>query len=673
MTRLITAGVCLLLLCASTSFAATKASYEILHDPIGAIEADYEAGVLTYSEKAILQIKAIKAPDQLPAEYQIFEPTTQRSHSRSATLIIRDILTDWDILDGSAQAYISSVMTRWSTTYEYVSPSGYFRLHYNISGTHAVPVLDADSDGVPDYVERAAAYMDSSKDVHDVQGYLMPPSDGTRGGDSKFDVYFENMSYYGYAVPEFTGPEPWNDYGSYLVLHNTYTGFPPNYDPEGNQAGAAKATAAHEFHHCVQFAYDASESGWFMELDATHMEDIVYDHVDDNYNYISAFTQNPQTSLMEESIHAYASFIWGMYLVERFDTSLIKAAWEGARYSTIYTAVSDTLLGRYGWTQDSAFADFSLWNYFTGSRDDGLHYEEGSHYLPATAIKKTFSAYPVPIQVSPVGVAGYGACYIQFNPTGDIGKLRITFDGDNAGQWAAYVIKAHTDGSHTIDQLPLAASGWTGLIDVQDFNTYLHVTLVGINTQEFGSSRTFSYSASMLQPYEFTTSFVTDSQLYVNVSRIVNLRVKNLSPFSNAIKVVFWDAVGWVNAGNTSFTLQPGDSTVVGAVAKVPLGTSIGMTSQLTFSVESLNDPQIKETRQRNEVVVVQRGDINASGVIDGTDLAHLVSYMTIGLPVPNPLESANFNCMGIVDLPDLSMMIAYLTAGGLKPVCNPY
>ena len=47
-----------------------------------------------------------------------------------------------------------------------------------------------------------------------------------------------------------------------------------------------QVTAAHEYFHAVQFAYDFFEDGWFMEATATWAEDELYDSVNDNVNYL---------------------------------------------------------------------------------------------------------------------------------------------------------------------------------------------------------------------------------------------------------------------------------------------------------------------------------------------------------------------------------------------------
>ena len=72
------------------------------------------------------------------------------------------------------------------------------------------------------------------------------------------------MDYYGYTSFNNTSA------GTEIVMHNSFSGFPTNTDPEGNALGAAKVTAVHEFKHAIQFVYNQwSEPGWFIEADAT--------------------------------------------------------------------------------------------------------------------------------------------------------------------------------------------------------------------------------------------------------------------------------------------------------------------------------------------------------------------------------------------------------------------
>ena len=68
----------------------------------------------------------------------------------------------------------------------------------------------------------------------------------------------------------------------YCVLDNDFAeaqyGAPPMH--------SLRVTAAHEFFHAVQFAYDYGEDPWLMEATATWMEERVADDVNDNRQYL---------------------------------------------------------------------------------------------------------------------------------------------------------------------------------------------------------------------------------------------------------------------------------------------------------------------------------------------------------------------------------------------------
>lgn len=643
-------------------------------DPILAIEKDFQQDRLTLDEKAILQIKAIKNPRELPQKYQIFDLTTGKTASRSATMALKEIKVHWDQLSEETQQAFRDAFTRWSTTYTYDSPGGFFKLHYDTTGTHQVPSADDDFSGVPDFVEKCAAYCDTTYNVHMALGYLAPPSDGGLGGDEKFDVYFENMYYYGYAVPEGPGPEPWNDYYSYFVLNNDFLGFPPNTDPEGDQYGAAKVTAAHEFHHCVQFAYDLNEGTWFMELDATCWEDIIFDHSNDNYQYLGSFFNYPQKSLMENSSHAYSCFIWGLYLAQKFDTSLMVAIWQGARYDDVFNTLSDTLMARYGWMQDSAFADFAAWNFCTSLRDDGQHHEEALNY-PYVAVGRSHFSYPVNLQTSPCSPAGYGSCYVQFYPGSATGILRISFNGDNAREWMAYLVKSTANDVHEFEKLVLDTLTYYGTIDVPEFESYYRVALVGVNVSEFSDGAFFTYSAEILPPYSVASVVLTtDSAVYSGGTRGFEYQVFNTSPCNDIFTISAWADEGWITPDTYDKAILAGGDTIFSIPVYPVQGTSLGTMSNLYFKVRSWGDSTVTDSQTVVAKVMLQRGDVNFSGQIEIGDVTYLVAYLFGGGPLPIPvLVAADFDCTVEINITDLTSLVGYLFLGGTPPPCNPY
>ncbi|MDF1544358.1 MAG: hypothetical protein P1R58_04570 [bacterium] len=643
--------------------------------PVDLIESDYRAGRIDLDTKVLLQIQTIKTPDKLPQRYMSASGDVIRYTDRSATLILLEIRRVWDQLSPEVQLAASEVIQRLPAEFFYNSPGGFFKLHYNDTGVNAVPLADDNANTIPDFVENCAAYLDTAYEKHVALGYADPPSDGTEGGDSLYDIYFENIGFYGYVVNETQGPETWDDFITFMVMHNDFVGFPPNSDPESQVAGSAKATAAHEFHHSVQLGYDATIDLWFLESDATHMEDIVYDHVDDNYNYLLSFFDWPQTALTENtSPHYYSSFVWEMFLIEKFDTSLIRALWEGARFNPFPKVMNDTLLGRYGWTLDSAFSEFVNWNYCTGNRADALHYSEGASYPPVW-VDRTHSIYPVGLQAGPASPAGYGSCYVSFFPGTAAGTLHLTFNGDDARDWSAWLIKSTADNVHTFEQITLDAINESGSIDIPEFQNYYRIALAAANISENTATAPFFYSASVSVPYGVSTSWLeVDSAVYSGGLRKFEVLATNDAPVADILSLTAWDDLGWIVADTVSESLLPGEDTVFTFSVTPPQGTPLGTLSNMQYKVWSWGDTSQNVVGDAVGMTELQRGDVDFSGAVDISDLTSFVDYLFAGGPLPQPVEeSADVDCSFDVNITDLTTFVEYLFQAGPAAPCNPY
>ena len=80
------------------------------------------------------------------------------------------------------EAYGLSVAPRDPLDFSHVSPSGFFKIHYNTTDSHIVlnPKNDSDGDGVPNYVESIGIICDSVLDnLINRLGYPLFPNDGT--------------------------------------------------------------------------------------------------------------------------------------------------------------------------------------------------------------------------------------------------------------------------------------------------------------------------------------------------------------------------------------------------------------------------------------------------------------------------------------------------------------
>ncbi len=459
------------------------------------ISREYAEGSISFEQSLIYKLQSIREPANLPER---FKEGLGNDYPRSATMVLREAFQSYSQLSLSGQATVASLLARPSGTYTYDSPMGWYKLHYNTTGTDAVSTTDVSpSNGIPDFIDQVAGYFDSTWQTEVINlGYRTPPSDGSAGGDSKYDIYFEEMPYYGYAQPEYYGPEPWNDATSFISMHRNFTGFPPNDDPDGNPAGAAKATAAHEFHHAIQFGYDYTEDIWLMEATSTWMEDIVFDVVNDNYNYLSEFFTSPQTALTDDGMHMYASFIWDKFLEERFDTSLVKSIWEGCIYSNSIAAMENAIPS-YGYTLDSAFAEFETWIYKTGTRDDGTAFSEGTYYNMVSLVGN-HSSYPLSWTNSNPDPEGMAAVFIRFYPTTESGSLKLSFDGPTNRDWDVYMIASMSNTNHTTEKMTLDTNE-DGDIYLEDFRNYQQAIMIAVNNTDNTNASNFLYAAEIAE------------------------------------------------------------------------------------------------------------------------------------------------------------------------------
>ncbi|MBU0983171.1 MAG: hypothetical protein KKA42_04835 [candidate division Zixibacteria bacterium] len=645
-------------------------------NPIEVIERDYTDGNLSFDEKARLELLAIHRPDELRQTYQALSAATEFLPVRCATPIIWEIKDRWAELSDETRALYVALATRPVRQTGIISPSGFFRLHYDTVDIHAVPLGDSNGNGTPDYIDNCAAYLDTSLDSHLTLGYILPPGDGTAGGDSLYDVYFSEIMSYGITYPDGAGPESWNDAISYMVMNNNFIGFPDNDDPEGDIQGSAKVTAAHEFHHAVQISYEAGQGIWYAELDATHIEDLIFDQVNDNYNYLNSFMSRPAQSLMRRgNLHEYGAFVWGLYVSQRFDTSLMRAAWEGSRFSgDVLGSLSDTLMSRYGWTLDSAFAEFCTWNYMVALRDDGLHYEEAWYY-PSPPIGAVHSAFPIVDRLSPDEPEGYGCCYSLFQIGSRTGTFRIEFDGDDSREWMAEVVLSENLTTHHTISMTIQPGTGEGFLDIPDIELYETVALVGVNTSEYDTvGANYRYSMYSVSDYGVELSVVTtENRIYSGSSRDFEFLVTNPSEDGDVYDLVYWDDSGWVPLDTFDMYIGGENSRVHSVTVHPPPGTSVGVVSAVYCKAASRNDTLVVDSVQTTATTILQYGDVTFDGGVDVGDLTGLISYLFIQGSEPLPTEeSGNFDCEGVVDVGDLTDLISYLFISFVNSPCNP-
>jgi hypothetical protein len=491
-------AVCLTAVLLSTALVAATSPTLIDHAvALGAIDTN---------EAKILQAVALVRQDALPPEYRSTETTPP---GKCGTDQIREAM---NILESNPEQYRTyrDILSRPGTQVTYQSGLGYFWLHYDTTGGHAVPAQDVDENGIPDFIERACEYADSSWRYEvTVLGHLPPPSDGAQGGGSnKYDIYFQNVSVYGYTQAESPGPNPWNDYSSHIVVHNNFAGFPPNQDPDGDVLGALKVTIAHEFYHAIQFAYDIGEDIFFMEQSSTWMEEMVFPAVNDNYNYLPYFYNVPQISLEGTGDHMYAAFVWPKFLEERFGASIMPAIWSACRSNSSFDSWHSAIVARGGNLQ-TEFTRFLVWNYHTGDRATSSTFKSGADY-PQVHVMRYSETVPDSDRTSVEPPQPLASNYIVINNYGGMrGILTFDFTGMISASWGVGYVIDYGSGQYQ-DSLQTQFTEQNAKIYIPHFENVLRVIFIPGVTSTYGDSHNFSYNLYWRKQADFNNDGTID-------------------------------------------------------------------------------------------------------------------------------------------------------------------
>jgi FlgD Ig-like domain len=337
------------------------------------LQSAVEGGELSADEALLCRFQYLFDPGQLPQEWRIAEPAPLKCGSS----LVREFQEMSGDLHDDLAAKISDYLEPLQTQAAVTSASGRFQLTYSLTGEHAVSALDIDPpNGIPDFVERVAGYLDHAWETEIVGGGFTAPV--SVGGP--YTVSFQAMAAYGYTVVE--NPVAG---ATRIVMHNNFEDFPPNDDPEGDRWGAAKVTAAHELKHASQYAASRwSEGGW-IELDAVWAEELVCDEVNDYYHFLTGESplRRPDLSLDFGGSGSYEDVVFQIWMEQIWGVAIIRDFWS-QRQSDESATVMETweqLLVDRGTSLAAAWAQFTAWNYGTDLRaTPAIGYEEAKEY-----------------------------------------------------------------------------------------------------------------------------------------------------------------------------------------------------------------------------------------------------------------------------------------------------
>jgi hypothetical protein len=277
-------------------------------------------------------------------------------------------------------------------------------------------------------------------------GYRRPLKDGRRGGNKKFDVYLKDVGafgLYGYCAAE-ERVQRFQASG-YCVLDNDFhrSQFP------SSPRKSLKVTAAHEFFHAVQYAYDAEDDRWLMEATATWMEERLADGANDNRQYLPyGQVKDPASPLDSYGgglLNQYGNWAFFEFLSKRYGPGIVRSIWDkmaaDKRAPDLYStqAVVRVLKSEGGFKK--VFAEYAA-----GNSIPRRTYPEGGKWPSATvAADTTLSKRARRAGRWSAGLDHLSSANLVFRPDSSLRKrswkLKVKIDGPKRKTSpAAYVI-----------------------------------------------------------------------------------------------------------------------------------------------------------------------------------------------------------------------------------------
>lgn len=491
-------GLGIVFLCFGWVVSANAQQTAHLHDHtvLNSIAEAREAGDLSPDEAILQMYYAAYRPEMLDEQYL---KSADTAPIKCMVPVAREYEEMRPSLEPSTVSEIDQMVSASRSTADlsYISSSGRFIFHYDTSGVDAVPdeqtLSGAIEAGIPDYIFNAAFAADSS---YRYQVETVGFSDFLRS--SPYEIRFDNFGFYGTTTSSGSS--------SYITLHNSFNGFPENSHPEGKRIGALYVTIAHEIKHAIQYEANrwrgsAGSFNW-IEMDATLMEEVVFNDVNDYYNYIKKDFSSTEPSLksifgtpQNPTPGAYYHITWMLYFTEMYGVEFWVDVWKAVEAEPeipFIDAIDASLLVR-----DETFGRGHLGNHMwhLGTSETFVSTEFGFRerdFYPNPFIE--FDMFKVPDSLKQTSLRPLAANYIRASsPNIAIGRPAIRLESTAPGVGVG-LIGLFSDGSARSNMFLNEFSTMQKLQTQWDWNELNDLYIAVVNTNR---SRSADYTLTL--------------------------------------------------------------------------------------------------------------------------------------------------------------------------------
>lgn len=394
--------------------------------------------------------------------------TTEAAHC--GTPLKHGLHRDWNNLEPATQKTLSKQLAAPTLINEatFTSSGGNFKIHYATSGIDAPPLLDTNANTIPDWVESVALTFEQVRATYQLRGYNPAP---TVAG-TPYDIYLRDLAalrLYGQTTSTTSMASPGfaNAFSSFMEIDNDFLD-PIYVNSTGGPYTAQQSlqlSAAHEYHHSIQYGYNIFFDVWYAEATSTWFEDELFDGVNQVYNYIPAWFSNStlplDTATNITTGGGYGRWIFNRYLAELHGNEIIKSAWDslaklnspGNNADIPMVPVLENLLltPSINTTLGADFFGFAKRVY---TRDWISHVADISRIHPFSPVT-TISTFP--FSTSNL-LARYSFAFFKFTPSANVSTLTITLNKTSGIRTALFLnragvvseISANSNGSFSV-------------------------------------------------------------------------------------------------------------------------------------------------------------------------------------------------------------------------------
>lgn len=466
------------------------------HTGLEVIERDWQTGRLSRAAAVEQQLRLIVAPHTVMTEYSGLV-------SEEAFKCLTPLLWEAEGLKiNTASIFQAGSLADETQNDEFklLSKSKMFEVTYYLEGEHAISPADADSNNIPDYAELTAFYADSSY-RHMVNTLGFESTFPSKNMPIRINIRKLATGLYGYV-------SSFDLANSAIYIQSDYN--KPQFirnDDANKPLGAMKVTVAHELKHVMQSVVIKSFNNPFswIEMDATLMEEVVFDNVNDYYTYLRSNLSvffNPSKTVVPGS---YYHSSWALYFVERFGISYWKNVWEHfvtQRPNPHMITAMNAVASQFKTTLEEELTRNMLWHYASGDNyRAGYGFSEGMKYPDIkvdTSITDLSRNVQIPVIATPnfagrLYVIDFGAYTFSTTDT-----LQFSFKNDSPNQqFTAGFLAYYKDG--TVQELIPKRTNDSQLVLRPNFNfsNMEKMIITMVNTAGFVSSGVIKLSSSM--------------------------------------------------------------------------------------------------------------------------------------------------------------------------------